>query len=377
MFGASTARRLGAAAWLVGTLLGVQAQPIVVAQIGPFTVLPSPDAKEVNEGARAWFAQVNQAGGVRGRPIELFELDDKFNADEFARQFDTAMKRRPVALLTPIGSAALNKLVNDKLLDKHPVAIINAIPGAEPFRKPGHARLFHVRAGDRQQFEKIVLHARTLGVRKLGVLYQELPIGHAGVKAVQEIAQQAPALEVPSAVAQHDPDLIGIAARRVAAAQPQAVVVVGSPKFMADAVEALRKAGARQFLFALSYMPAGLVAKVAGEAGSRGVAIAQTFPNPNGATLRLQREFQAAMRALQPDAKSFTSFQLEGFVAARVLVEGVRRTSGDIDADGIARALKGMGPLDLGGFYVSFEKSNEGSSFVDIGVVSAGGKLIY
>ena len=88
--------------------------------------------------------------------VELFELDDKFNADEFARQFEVAMQRKPVALLTPIGSAALNKLVNDKLLDKHPVAIINAIPGAEPFRKPGHPRLFHVRASDRQQLEKIV-----------------------------------------------------------------------------------------------------------------------------------------------------------------------------------------------------------------------------
>jgi branched-chain amino acid transport system substrate-binding protein len=377
MFGSRTVRWLGAVALLGGALLGAQAQPIVVAQVGPFTVLPSPDAREVNEGARAWFAQVNQSGGVRGRPIELFELDDKFNADDFARQFDAAMQRKPVALLTPIGSAALNKLVNDKLLDKHPVVIINAIPGAEPFRKPGHPRLFHVRASDRQQLEKIVQHARTLGAKKLGVLYQELPIGHAGVKVVQELAQAAPALEVPSAVAQHELDLIGIAARKVAAAQTQAVVVIGSPKFMADAVDALRKAGVRQFVFALSYMPAGLVAKVAGAEGARGVAIAQAFPNPNGVALRLQREFQAAMRALQPEAKAFTSFQLEGYVAARVLVEGLRRSSGEIDGDAIARALKGMGTLDLGGFYVSFDKSNEGSGFVDIGVVNAAGRLIY
>jgi branched-chain amino acid transport system substrate-binding protein len=366
MFGTRILRRLGVAVLLAAGIAGARAQPIVVAQVGPFTVLPSPDAKEVNEGARAVFTQVNKAGGIRGRNIELFELDDKFNADDFARQFDAAMQRKPVALLTPIGSAALNKLVNDKLLDKHPVAIINAIPGAEPFRKPGHPRLFHVRASDRQQLDKIVQHARTLGVKKLGVLYQELPIGHAGVKVVQELAQAAPALEVPSAVAKHEPDLIGVAARQVVAGQPQAVVVIGSPKFMADAAAALRKAGARQFVFALSYLPAGLVAKVAGEDAARGVAIAQTFPNPNGVSLRVQRDFQA-----------FTSFQFEGYVSARVLVEGLRRTAGDIDGESIARALKALGPVDLGGFYISFEKSNEGSSFVDIGVVSAGGKLVY
>lgn len=377
MFGIRNARFLGAAALLAGAMVGAQAQPIVVAQVGPFTVLPSPDAKEVNEGARAVFAQVNKAGGVRGRNIELFELDDKFNADDFVRQFDAAMQRKPVALLTPIGSAALNKLVNDKLLDKYPVAIINAIPGAEPFRKPGHPRLFHVRASDRQQLEKIVQHARTLGVKKLGVLYQDLPIGHAGVKVVQELATGAPTLEVPSAVAKHEPDPITAAARQIVGAETQAMVVIGSPKFMADAAGALRKAGARQFVFALSYLPAGLVSKVAGEDAARGVAIAQTFPNPNGAGLRLQRDFQAAMRAAQPDIKVFTSFQFEGYVAARVLVEGLRRTSGDIDGESIARSLKALGPIDLGGFYVSFEKSNEGSSFVDIGVVSAGGKLVY
>ncbi|MBA4267106.1 MAG: ABC transporter permease, partial [Comamonadaceae bacterium] len=45
----------------------VQAQDIVVGQIGPFTVLPAPDAHEINKGAKAYFAQVNSKGGVNGR----------------------------------------------------------------------------------------------------------------------------------------------------------------------------------------------------------------------------------------------------------------------------------------------------------------------
>jgi branched-chain amino acid transport system substrate-binding protein len=354
------------------------AQPIVVGQIGPFTVLPSPDAKEVNEGARAWFAQLNRSGGIRGRNIELFQLDDKFNADEFSTQFAVAMQKKPVALITPIGSAAMNKLINEKLLDRFPVVVVNAIPGAEPFRKPGHARLFHVRASDRQQLEKIVQHARTLGVNKLAVLHQDLPIGHAGIKVVQELAQQPQGpIAVTGAMAKHEPEPIAAAARQTLLAQPQAVVTIGSPKFMADAVAALRKAGARQFMFALSYMPAALVHKLAGEEGARGVAIAQAFPNPNGVSMRLQRDFQSAMRALQPEAKAWTAFHLEGYVSARVLTEGLRRINGEVDADTLARALKGMGSLDLGGFYVGFEKGNEGSGFVDIGVVDARGKLIY
>ncbi len=353
------------------------AQPILVGQVGPFTVLPSPDAKEVNQGARAAFARVNRAGGVQGRRIEIFELDDRFSGEGFAEQLAAAAERRPVALITPIGSAALSKLVNDKLLDRYPLVIVNAIPGAEPFRNPGHPRLFHIRASDRQQIEKIVQHARTLGMTRLGVLHQDLPIGLAGLQVVQTLGQQAPALVVPAAGSKHEPEPLAAAAVRLVAERPQATVVIGTPRFMADAVAALRKAGARQFVFALSYLPPGLVVKVAGDEGARGVAIAQAFPNPNGVSLRLQREFREAMREAYPDVQAYSSFQLEGYVSARVLVEGLRRVSGEPNAENLAAALRGLGPLDLGGFLVSFGRSNEGSRFVDIGVVGEGGKLMY
>jgi len=353
------------------------AQPILVGQVGPFTVLPSPDAKELNQGARAYIGRVNRAGGVQGRRIEVFELDDRFSGDGFADQLAAAAERRPVALITPIGSAALSKLVTDKLLDRYPLVIVNAIPGAEPFRSPGHPRLFHIRASDRQQIEKIVQHARTLGMTRLGVLHQDLPIGQAGLQVVQALGQQAPALVVPAAGSKHEPEPLAAAAVRLVAERPQATVVIGTPRFMADAVAALRKAGARQFVFALSYLPPGLVVKVAGSDGARGVAIAQTFPNPNGVSLRLQRDFREAMREAYPDVQAYSSFQLEGYVSARVLVEGLRRVSGEISAESLAAALKGMGPLDLGGFSVSFGRGNEGSRFVDIGVVSEGGKLLY
>ena len=66
------------------------------------------------------------------------------------------MQRKPVALLNPVGSAALKRMLDDKMLDQTDVIVLNAIPGAEALRNPGHPKLFHIRAGDRQQIEKIV-----------------------------------------------------------------------------------------------------------------------------------------------------------------------------------------------------------------------------
>src|SRR5690606_19166496 len=62
--------RLRTFAWLVlvagavAAMPAAQAQDIVVGQIGPFTVLPAPDAHEINKGAKAYFAQINERGGV-------------------------------------------------------------------------------------------------------------------------------------------------------------------------------------------------------------------------------------------------------------------------------------------------------------------------
>ena len=49
------------------------------------------------------------------------------------------------------------------------------------------------------------------------------------------------------------------AAASIAAQQPEEVLVIGTPKYMADAITQLRKAGIRSPLFALSYLPPPLL----------------------------------------------------------------------------------------------------------------------
>ncbi|HOM21172.1 MAG TPA: ABC transporter substrate-binding protein [Ottowia sp.] len=366
--------------WAMASLQGTAARAaddIVVGQIGPFTVLPAPDAHELNAGIKACLAQVNARGGVGGRRISFFELDDTYSPDGYVKQFEVAMQRKPVALLSPVGSALLARALKDKLLDKHDVVVINAVPGAEVNRDPGHPRLFHVRAGDRQQIEKIVRHARTLGIARMHVVYQNLPIGASGWAMAQAASRaEGGKLAVQGLESAHDGAALAGAAKQVAASDTQSVLVIGAPKFMADAIHQLRLAGVTQWAFALSYMPAGLVHQLAGEAGARGVSIAQAIPNPNGVATPLNREFAAAMKALDPKLTTYTAFHLEGYLSARVLVEGLRRASSPTP-EALAKALKSTGEMDFGGFRVDFSKANTGSQYVDIGVVTSGGKLMY
>lgn len=348
---------------------------IVVGQIGPFTGIPVPDAPQLNEGMKAAFAQLNARGGIGGRKIAFFEVDDTYTGDGFVKAFGAAMAKKPLALLSPVGSVALKRMLDDKLLDQADVIVLNAVPGAEALRNPGHARLFHVRAGDRQQIDKIVAHARTLGITSLAVLHQDIPIGSSGLAMAGEAAQRLGGVVLKPVESTLEPASLAAAAAKVAQAGAQAALVLGAPRFMADGVAELRKAGIGQFIFALSYVPAGLLVKVAG-AGARGVALAQTYPNPMSVNLPLQREFQTAMKAAFPQTTVYTSFHLEGFITARVFAEAAKRTK-DLTPGNLAQTLRSMGEVDLGGFRVDFGKGNTGSRFVDIGVVNADGRLIY
>jgi branched-chain amino acid transport system substrate-binding protein len=353
------------------------AQDIVIGQIGPFTGLPVPDAAQVNQGIKAYVAQVNKAGGINGRKLSFFELDDGYKGDEFVAQFNRAMERRPVALISPIGSANVKRMLDEKLLDKYDVVIMNAVPGSEALRNPGHPRLFHVRAGDKQQLQKIVNHARTVGINKLGVLHQNIPIGTSGMKVVVEEAARLTGMEVKGLQSSTDPVELAKAAQEVFKLNAQGLLVIGAPPFAAAGVAQLRKAGITQSIFVLADTAPGLIVKVAGQEAARGVGIAQIYPNPNGKTKNLVREFQAAMKAAYPDLQSYAPFQMEGYLSARILGEGLKRVRGEPRPESLAKALKAMGELDFDGYRVDFSESNEGGRFVDIAVMDVDGRLRF
>jgi branched-chain amino acid transport system substrate-binding protein len=91
----------------------------------------------------------------------------------------------------------------------------------------------------------------------------------------------------------------------------------------------------------------------------------------------LIRDRKAVMSNHTPQVTALTTFHLEGYISARILVEGIKRSGSSPTAERLAAALRDMGPQDLGGFTVDFSKSNSGSNFIDLAVIDSSGKLRY
>src|SRR4030095_3007147 len=107
------------------------------------------------------------------------------------------------------------------------------------------------------------------------------------------------------------------------------------------------------------------------------VKVMQVLPSPEKASLRVAREFRDHLKLVDPNMKpNYTNF--EGYIAARVMVEGLRRAGRNPSRERFVAALESISELDVGGYYVSYSaKNHAGSRFVDIGIYTPRKTLVF
>lgn len=160
------------------------------------------------------------------------------------------------------------------------------------------------------------------------------------------------------------------------AARPQAVITVASGAAVAGFIEQYRGAGGAAQLFAHSGADIEQLSKRLAEEQMQGVAIAQVTPSPYKLTGLLVKEFMDTV-ARTPVLETPVSYaMMEGYIAAKIIVEAIRRQGGRPSRDGMVAALDGMKNHDLGGYVVGFRPGmRSGSRFVELTIISSGGKI--
>ena len=69
---------------------------------------------------------------------------------------------------------------------------------------------------------------------------------------------------------------------------------------------------------------------------------------------------------------------MEGYIAAKVFVEGLRKAGKNLTRQSFTEALEHAGRIDVGGFEVKFtSNSHNGSSFVDTTIIKSDGKFMH
>ena len=321
---------------------------------------------EMRLGAQAYFNQLNQAGGVFGRQIKLVSLDDGYEPDRAAANTKKLINDDKVFALfgyvgTPTSNAALPIFTDAK------VPFFGAFTGAESLRNPHNRYIFNVRASYFDETEKIVEQLTNLGVKNIAVLYQDDAYGKAGLAGMERALTRRSMKISALGTVERNTVKVEAAVAALVPKSPDVIVMISAYKSIAAFVKAAKKAGYVGQFHNVSFVGSRALAEELGAEGY-GVAISQVMPFPFTASLGVVREYRQAVQASGGSPPSYTS--LEGYLAAKVFVEGLKRAGKDLTREKFITALETLNYFDVGGFNVNFTpKSHNGSSFVELTMI--------
>ena len=347
---------------------------ILLGQVAPFSGPSVKLAEEYNLGARTYFQALNERGGVNGHRVELRTRDDRYDPAETARQAKALIEQDGVfALFGTVGTGTTLAAV--------PVATEAGVPlfapstGAEALRSPLNRQVFHVRAGYHQEADYIVEQLATSGLRSVAVLHQDDAFGKTALESVTRALTQRGVKNVGMAAVERDATEVSDIARKLAAGHPQAVILIASYTSSAALIKTMKKQGYAGQFVATSYVGGKSLADELGGEGS-GVWISEVVPFPWGEGTALQREYNQALQRAGVPHRSFGS--MEGFLAAKVFTEGLRRAGKEPNRARLIAALESMQGWDAGGYRISYSPTDHaGTHRVEMTMIGPGGKFVH
>jgi branched-chain amino acid transport system substrate-binding protein len=352
---------------------GVTADKILLGQAAVFTGPAAQLGTQMRNGIRTYFDFVNEKGGVHGRKLELVSEDDGYDPAKAPAASQALIDKHKVfALLgyvgTPTGVAHL------KVTTAAKVPLVGMFTGAEVLREPLNRYVFHVRASYYDETDKIVEQVVSTGGKKIAVFYQDDAYGEAGRKGT-EIALTKRTMKIHSTgTVERNTLKVEKAVESINASQPDAVVMVGAYAACAEFIRQMKKAGSGAQFYNVSFVGSKALSDALGNEGV-GVAISQVVPFPWGTGVPVVKEYQALAKKANLADYNFSA--MEGFLVAKVMVEGLRRSGKNLTREGFVDAMEKMQDVDIGGFFVSYSpKSHTGSKFVDLTIIGRDGKFL-
>ncbi|MEO5691623.1 MAG: ABC transporter substrate-binding protein [Usitatibacter sp.] len=343
--------------------------------LGQSVALTGPAAQlglDMQRGANLYFESVNAKGGVNGRKVLLKTLDDAYEPPKAAENTKKLINEEKVFALfgyvgTPTSAASMPIFTDAK------VPFVGAFTGAESLRNPLNRYIFNVRASYFDETEAIIQHLTAMSIDKIAIFYQNDAYGQAGLAGVERALAKRNLKLAGKGTVERNTVEVKAAIDSLLKADAQAIVMISAYKSCAAFIKNMRKAGANPTFWNVSFVGSKALAKELDKEG-RGVQISQVVPFPWDSSVPVVKEY----RKLMEEAKGEPGFgSLEGYIAAKVMVEGLRRAGRKFDRESFIKAMETMDSFDTGGFRVSFtHNSHSGSKFVDLTIISRDQKFV-
>ena len=356
---------------------GVYTDRIVVGQSAAFDGPAQALGLGMRAGLQAAFHEINEAGGVHGRKIELITLDDGYEPERAianARQLINEDKVFSLigAVGTPTSKAAL------------PVANSAGIPFFGPFtgagflRDPSNVNVVNVRGTYDQETEAWIHHlTEDLGLKKIAILYQDDSFGRVGLAGVQKALEKRGLELAAEGIYTRNSVAVKSALLKIRKSKPEAVVMVGSYKPIAAFVKLARKLRLKSEFVTISFVGSKALAAELGAAGE-GVVVTQVVPFYEDKSLPIVKSYHKALKSTDSSAEpGFVS--LEGYVVGKLFIAALEKLGKNVTHEALIGQFQNAAvEFDLNGMALSFGPGdNQGMDKVYLSVLQKDGSFVY
>lgn len=363
-------------ALLLAGFSGAHAQTegkIILGQSAAFTGPAAQLGIQFHQGAKLYFDHVNAQGGINRQQIEIRKLDDGYEPARCVENTKKFIADDVLALFgyigTPTSIAAL------PLATKAKIPFIAPFSGAMALREPFNKYAFHVRASYNDETALIVKQLVNLGLKKIGVFYQNDAYGKAGLDGVNLALATQSLKPVAEATVERNSVDVAPAIKTLLAARPDAVVQIGAYKACAAFIRDARKAGYGGIFYNVSFVGTQALSDELGK-DAAGVVVSQVVPSPYNSARAIAREFTGAVAAANNKEIQANFSSMEGYVAARLFAEGLKRAGAKPTREALMSGLESIGNQSLGGFDVALSPNNHvASGFVELSMLTGDGRV--
>lgn len=346
-------------------------QRFVIGQSIPQTGAASDIGLAFASGTKMYIDEFNSrpATGLR---LELQQMDDGYDPDRAAGNARKLLANGADALFGFVGTESSNAA--EVVAQKQNAIFFAPFAGADNLRDGTHPNVFNVRPSIADEAFKIVRHCATIGQTRIAVMAEDDAMGRAGLQAVNAaIAElKLPPLVGNVFVPTNGTD-VGAAAATLAKSNPQVIVQAALFTSAAAFIQKMRKTGYVGMF--MNYSVVGINPLfLALDKDIRGVVVSQVVPSPRSTSTAVVREYLAAIE----NSDQFPTYEsLEGFIAAKSLVEGVRRAGRNANTASLQKAFSTMTAYDVGGFRINLRAGVRDSAWgIELVSLTADGRVL-
>jgi ABC-type branched-subunit amino acid transport system substrate-binding protein len=341
---------------------GVTSDKILFGQAAALTGPAGALGRDVRTGLLAAFAEVNRAGGIGGRQLDLVSRDDGYEPNRSIEATKALIDEDKVfALIGAVGTPTT--LATQPIAAESKVPFIGPFTGAEFLRAADKTNVVNVRASYFQETETMVERlTKDKGVSRIAILYQDDAFGRAGLTGVQRALDRRGMKLVAEGTFERNTTAVKMALLAIRKGDPEAVILIGPYLPCATFIKLARHMLANMTFINISFVGSNSLAQELGSDGA-GVIITQVVPFPWDDSIPIVSRYQAALKSLDKGAEpGFVTF--EGYVIGRLAIAALQGIQGDPTRQALLDAIF-SGEFDLEGIKLAYAPGhNQGSNSV-------------